>query len=473
MSDADGEPVVRFGHDGWHGRLAREVTFDTIEALSRASGIVLTRDDPAPARIVVGYDRRFLAGEFARSIAAQLASIGIEPWLIPKPVPTPVLSFTVRSVSASGGIMVSAGNRAPSISGVKLRADDGGPLPRARLDEIEQRIHERIGARRLGPTASVVEIDPVDDYLDALSRQVPLKAIQQAGVTVAIDSMWGAASELLPRLTDGGGSRSVEIRTTHNPRFPDMCAPNPGEPNLDRLRRTVQSGNPAFGVAFSGDASTLGLIDGYGRYVPPERVFSILAYYLLAVKRVRGLIGRSIALPTEVDRMAAAFRAPVRVFGFGLTEIAERLRQDDFRLVGDQHGNAIVPRHLPDSDAILTAMLLTACVVETGESITELLSEIDELVGPRAFKRSELPLTKEQRELVSVRLGRMEWPPEVGGLAVSNVQRDHGVRLIFEDDTWLLLRPDQYDDRLAVIAEAPRQETVDTLIESGRKLMLL
>lgn len=473
MHDAGSAQVIRFGHDGWHGQLAREVTFGTVEAISRAAGIVLSREDPENARVVVGYDRRFLSDQFARSIAAQLASLGIEPWLIPHPVPTPVLSYTVRSVSASGGIMVTAGSRAPAISGVKLRADDGGPLQRERLDDIEAMVNDGFDARPVGPTATVVETDPIDEYLDAISRQVPARAIQSAGITVAIDSMWGVASELLPRLTDGDGSRSVEIRTTHNPRFPDLCAPDPIEENLARLKRTVQSGSATFGVAFSGDASQLGLIDDRGRYVPSEKVFCIIAYYLLSVKRVRGLVGRSLAMPTDVARMAASLRAPARELGFGLTGIVERLRQEDFRLAADERGAVIVPRHLPDSDAIMAAMLLAACVVETGESISGLLSRIDEEIGSRQFRWIVLPLTEEQRALVKERIGRSEWPASIADREVLDVQRAHGVRLELEGEAWLLLRLDGYDGTLVVVAEALDGETAEGLVEAGRHLMIL
>lgn len=473
MRDASSSQVISFGHDGWNGQLAREVTFDAIEAISRAAGFVLSRDDPDNARIVVGYDRRFLADEFGRAIATQLASLGIEPWLIPRPVPTPVLSYTVRSVAASAGIMVTAGSLAAGSSGIKLRADDGGPVPRAQLDEIERIVNEGAGVRPVGPTATVAETDPVDEYLAAVSRQVPVRAIQGAGITVAIDSMWGTASELLPRLTDGDGSRSVEIRTGHNPRFPDLCQPDPTERNLSRLQRTVKSGGATLGVAFGGDASRLGLIDDQGRYVSPEKVFAVVAYYLLSVKRVRGLLGRSIAMPTEVERLATELRAPVRELGFGLTEIVERLRQEDFRLAADEWGNILVPRHLPDSDAILAAMLLIACVVETGESISELVDEIDQRVGPHQFRRTVLPLTADQRALIEERIQRSELPPMLAQRAVQDVQRAFGVRLQLEGDAWILLRLDRYADTLILVAEATDSETADRLIEAGRHLMLV
>jgi phosphomannomutase len=62
--------TTRFGHDGWHGTLAREVTFDRITSIARSAASVMVEEYTEEARIVVGFDRRFMADEFARAIAA-------------------------------------------------------------------------------------------------------------------------------------------------------------------------------------------------------------------------------------------------------------------------------------------------------------------------------------------------------------------------------------------------------------------
>lgn len=185
------------------------------------------------------------------------------------------------------------------------------------------------------------------------------------------------------------------------------------------------------------------------------------------------MVGCSVAMPSDVTRLAATMGTSVREFGIGLTGIAERFRQEDYRLASDEAGNVIVPRHLLDSDAILTAMLLCACVVETGQTISEIREEIESQIGRRHFRWSVLPVTGEQIELIAARLDRAAWPAEIGDQTVMEVQQRFGVRFLLEGDAWLLLRLDRYSDTLVVVAEAPEQETAEDLIETGRKLMLL
>jgi phosphomannomutase len=216
-----------FGHDGWYGQLARRVTFESVGAIARAAGLMLVREYLEDARLVVGYDRRFLADAFAREIARDLASLGIETCLIPRPVPLPALSMTIRHVDAVGGIMITGGSQPAHTSGITLRGWDGGALPRWILTEIESAVSTSSTLHRIGPAASVIEFDPIEAYLEAVGRIVPLRAIKQSGITLAIDSLWGTAADLLPHLTDGEGSRSVEIRTAHNPLIPEpgqLCA---------------------------------------------------------------------------------------------------------------------------------------------------------------------------------------------------------------------------------------------------------
>lgn len=463
--------TVNFGHDGWHGTLAREVTFDRISAIGRAAASVMSRDAPDDARLVVGFDRRFLSEELARSLVAELASFGVEPWLIPVPVPTPVMSYTVQSVGAIGGIMVTAGHLPAVHNGIKLRANDGGALPRTILNDIEDLLESGATPRVIGPTASIAEFDPVSTYLEAVGEQVPIRAIQSAGLTVAIDSMWGSTGEMLPRLIEGSGTRCVEIRSSFNPGFPDLVAPSPSEENLARLRRVVSTGSAALGIALSGDGSMIAALDENGDYVSGETVFGLIAHYLLAVERQRGPLARTITGSTAVDRLGDAFNVQVHELDVGFTSVSSSVRHHQLLLAGDEWGGVILPDHLIDRDAVLAAVLLCAAVVETGQSISELIDEFHDIVGPLVARRTSVPLTDNLRETIQYRLDKGDWPSTIAGNEVKEYYQTDGVRLEFESGSWLLFRVDEFDNTLQIVAEASSQESAVALLECGRQLI--
>jgi phosphomannomutase len=465
--------VVRFGHDGWIGQLAREITFDSIETVASAAGLVMVQDYTEDARLVVGYDRRFLSDQFARLIARGLASLGVDIWLVPRPIALPILSYAIRQVDAVGGIMVTGGSNPANISGLRLRGWDGAALPRWMLDRVETLAGNPAGLQRIGPTGTIRELDPIEDYLDAISRFAPLGIIRESGITVAIDAMWGTGSELLPRLIDGDGSRSVEIRTTHNPLFPELPSPRPVPENMVRLRRIVRSGDAAAGFALSADGSAVGLLDERGVPVSAGMLSALVAWYLFVNQRWTGSLARTIVASTMIDVIAASTDGLLHETPVGYTATSETLREQMPRFFGDENGGLIYSDHLLERDGILTALLLVSALVRTGMSMSRIIDEVQSITGERHLERFALALTGEQVELVENRLNRQEWPDQISGRSVYEAYQTDGVKFELADDAWLVLRFDEIDGTLQIVAEATDQAGARQLVQSGRDLMFI
>jgi phosphomannomutase len=465
--------LIRFGHDGWLGQLARDVTFESVEAAARAAGHVMVRDNPGHARLVVGYDRRFLSDAFSRAIARDLAAFGIDIWLISTPVSTPVLSFAIGLVDALGGIMVTGGSNPADVNGLRLRGPDGGALPRWMLDVVEDLAQEPGSIGHIGPTGAVAELDPMLDYLDSLAADLPIKTIRTSGITVAIDSMWGTSSELLPELIDGDGSRSVEIRTAHNPLFPDLSSPRPVLENLDRLRRIVRTGDAAAGFALSADGCNLGLLDENGAYVPPGMLNALVAWYLLMVERRTGTLARTITSSTSIDYIANAANVLLHEMPVGHTSTCETIREHMPLMLGDPGGGIVLSDHLFERDSVLTALTLVSCLVRTGMAMSEIVEDVKSITGERYLERFHITLTPEQVDLVQIRLAREEWPLEIAGQSVREFYITDGVKFEMQNECWLLIRYDEIDGVLQIVAEAIEQDVSSQLIKAGRDMMFV
>ena len=433
----------------------------------------MVRDFPDDARLVVGFDRRFLSDRFAQHIARELAALGIEIWLSPDPIPTPALSYAIQRVDAVGGIMVTGGAHPSGVNGIALRGWDGGALPRWMLDQIEEITAASSVIRRIGPTAKVISLDVREDYLSAIGHQVSLKAIRSSGITVAIDSMWGSAGELLPRLIDGDGSRSIEIRASHNPAFPELDAPKPFTENLARLRRIVRTGDAALGLALSADGCTLGVIDENGAPVSPGVVTSLLAWYLLFVKREAGAVARTITSSNGIDRIAQSAGVPLHELPYGHTAVCETLREQSPMLLADDEGGHILTDHIYERDGLMSAMLLVSCLVRTGMELSQLVEEILPITGARSLQQTRIELTAERAELCRVRLAREEWPEDIAGRSILDHYATDGIKFELDRDAWLLIRHDEIDEVLQICAEAPSNDDATQLLQSARQMMLV
>src|SRR3954471_7880957 len=113
---------IKFGTDGWRAVIAEDFTFENVERVAQATADYWKANPVAGTteKVVVGYDRRFLANEFARRTAEVMAGNGFDVVLTPEPTPTPSVSLAVKQMGAIGGVMITASHNPPMFNGFKL-----------------------------------------------------------------------------------------------------------------------------------------------------------------------------------------------------------------------------------------------------------------------------------------------------------------------------------------------------------------
>src|SRR5580658_9948740 len=104
----------------------------------------ITTSDPAAATagVVVGYDGRTNSAVFATDAARMLSRAGVRVSMLPGPLPTPVLAFSVRNRHAAYGLMVTASHNPRQYNGIKVYVRDGGQL----LPPVDAQIASAIDA---------------------------------------------------------------------------------------------------------------------------------------------------------------------------------------------------------------------------------------------------------------------------------------------------------------------------------------
>lgn len=474
-----------FGTDGWRGIIAEDFTFAAVRQVSHALALEL-RDQIAASGggashapgLVVGYDTRYGSGRFATAAAEVFAAHDIHVYLCRTPVPTQVVSHAIVAHHAVGGIVITASHNPAQFNGIKIKGRSGAPASFAFLRGLEARLGAlavlggdppRRSLEAAEDDGNLDRINPLGDYTDALRNLVDLELIRNAGMTIVADAMYGATAGILPTFFTGATTKLIEINGTVNPAFPNLRGPEPIAANLSRLSRLVQDGNSTLGIAFDADGDRLGIVGGGGKYVSAQTIFALLTLYLLEVRGWTGPIVKSLNGTTMVDLLAQDFGVPVLETPVGFGSIAPLLIEQNAIIGGEETGGFGFRHHLPERDAILSALFLLDLLAHRGGTLDDAIADLEARVGEWYYERQDLPTRQEQCHAVIERV-RSAAPRRLAGVPIVRILDEDGIKYVLEDGSWLLIRCSGTEPVLRLYAEAHSPERVQDLLTRGREL---
>lgn len=466
--------AIRFGTSGWRAVIADEFTFANVRLVTQAICTHLrsigTGED---AKIVVSYDTRFLGEKFAEQCVNTIVAHGFRALFCNQPTPTPTISHAIRLTQAVGGINFTASHNPPEYNGMKFSTADGAPA----LPEVTRSVEDLISTANAGNIeniqpgrASEIEIyDPRPAYLTDLGNKVRFDVIAKAAGSYAYDPLWGTGRGYLDKaLRD----HDLDVETVHDWR--DVLfggrSPEPDDEHLAELREAMQRHNCVLGLATDGDSDRFGVVDRDGTFITPNELIPLLFDYLAETRGWQLGVARSVATSHLVDRVAESRGLPVYETPVGFKFIGELINEDKIILGGEESAGLSIRGHYPEKDGILACLLAAEAVAARGVSLTEQLQGLYARVGRLESKRIGVRLTPEIVSSLKERLARE--PKDIGGRRVASVNRMDGVKFLFEDGSWLLLRPSGTEPMVRIYAESESASDLEVLLEQGRKFLL-
>ncbi|MCK4978338.1 MAG: phosphoglucomutase/phosphomannomutase family protein, partial [Anaerolineales bacterium] len=217
--------AIRFGTDGWRGRIAEDYTFANVRRCAQGFADYLLNAGKKNEWVVVGYDKRFQSEYFAAAVSEVLAANKLRVLLTDGATPTPVISYSVVDKQAVGAVNITASHNPAIDNGFKVRNEFGGAIAPGGLKEIESYIPDseneanRIDYDEALDLGQIVRFDPAPAYLAQIHRLLDLAPIKDAGLNVLVDPMWGNGAGWFTGLLHGGNTTVSEIHNIRNPIF--------------------------------------------------------------------------------------------------------------------------------------------------------------------------------------------------------------------------------------------------------------
>jgi len=463
--------AIKFGTDGWRGKIAEDYTFDNLRRCAQGFADYLLEQGHQDEWVVVGYDKRFQSEHFGAAAAEVLAGNGFRVYLTQEATPTPVISFSVVNKQAVGAVNITASHNPATDNGFKVRNEFGGAIAPSGLLNIERLIPttalqvKRTNLTEAIERGQVIYFDPAPAYIEQVKGLIDIEPIKQAGLDVLVDPMWGNGSGWFPRLLSGGKTRVTEIHNIRNPIFPEMSRPEPIPPNVDVGLQTTLDRKADVLIVTDGDADRLGFGDEKGQFIDQLRVFALLAYYLLEVKGLRGPIVKTLSTTTMLNKLGQLYGVPVYETGVGFKYVAPKMLETHAMIGGEESGGYAFHGHVPERDGILAGLYILDMMVQLGKKPSELIELLFSKVGAHYYDRIDVMFSGNRWDREQAILNAK--PSTLGGLAVINLDATDGYKFSLEDGGWMLIRFSGTEPIIRVYTETTHSESVQAILADG------
>ncbi|WP_282938778.1 phospho-sugar mutase [Paenibacillus sp. RC67] len=453
-------------------------------------------DNPS---VVIAYDSRNQSPEFALEAAKVLAGNGIKAYVFESLRPTPELSFAVRVLKASAGIVVTASHNPPEYNGYKVYGSDGGQLVPDQAEQVIGEIQqiqsfsdvkreERAKAEASGLLQWVgEELD--EQYVEAVSaislNQDVVKKMSDS-FRVVYTPLHGAGNLSVRAVLQAVGFNHVDVvaeQELPDAKFSTVKSPNPEEKEAFTLAiRQAKEVDADIIIGTDPDCDRMGAVvkDANGEYfvLTGNQSGAIMVDYLLSNLKDRGTLpANGVVIKTIVTSEMGAVIA--KYYGVetlntltGFKYIGEKMTQfeaskeAEFLFGYEESYGYLAGNYARDKDAVIASMLIceaAAYYKNQGKTLYEVLQELYERHG--YFLESLESRTMKGKDGVEQIQGIMrDWrdnpPAEVNGQTVDRVEDfslglyglpvENVLKYTLADNSWFCLRPSGTEPKIKV-----------------------
>lgn len=464
--------AIKFGTDGWRAIIAKDFTVDNVARVSQATAIWIKQQNDQNPTVMLGYDCRFGGELFAETTALVMAAQGIKVYLAKGFVSTPMISLGTFKLKTTLGVIITASHNPPTYNGYKLKANHGGPASPAVIQQVEDLIQNEVPEikgtlKQLEEKGLLEYINLEEMYLQHIREHFDLKAINESGLVLAYDAMFGAGQRVINQLLEN----VVPLHCEHNPGF-NNTAPEPLPRNLQELEQLIKNSSDIdAGLATDGDADRIGMYDENGNFVDAHHLLLLFIHYLHKYKNYQGKVVVAFSVSPKIKKLCDAYGIDIQVTQIGFKYISEIMVHDDVLVGGEESGGIALKGHIPERDGIWDGLIILEFMAKTGKSLTELIQEVYEVVGAFSYDRNDLHLTEEKKQSVLAECKSDKYKA-FGNYNVEKVETIDGFKYYLPNEATLMIRASGTEPVLRVYAEAATPAEVQNILKAAKETLL-
>ncbi len=510
---AEPKEQVTFGTSGWRGILGkdlfvRSVSFVTAaivelyQVLDEEQGLapflgVSNLQEAQEKGCVVGFDNRFGGEVLAAAVIDVLVRAGFTVHYAGEST-TGVLSAALLELGAAFSINLTPSHNPMEYGGFKYNAADAGPAASELTDRITANAR-RIIVADVSPLVSLTvpllspsqrtdirAFDSLACWKALVRRNVSLHGLDldtimhgftgNQDLCVVIDSVHGASRlHVAPLFEGSAGGRLIHLRAEADVTFGGI-APEPSSVNMQQVVATLQARAERLtvGAIIDPDGDRIRFTDGNVEISMNQ--FGAMAYHFLhEIKGKRGMVAKTVATSNMANSLARAFGEKVFEPKVGFKEFKPVIGQ---ALVCFEESDGIsVIGHTPEKDAYIGLLLAMDMVLTLDMNLGDYLKRIEDEYGAYYPDRGGLAVSAKGEKLKALLLRLQKYG--VGAVVkVGDVERRiaevidiDGRKMIFEDGSWLMIRPSGTEPKVRFYVESRTAAGAGSLVQAAMAML--
>jgi phosphomannomutase / phosphoglucomutase len=422
-----------------------DLTPETVELIGKATGTYLLTH--SGSEIVVGGDNRLSTPELKASFIKGLLSTGCNVTDIGV-VSTPLLYFATCKLGMDGGINITASHNPKQYNGIKIVGKMAHAVCGDELQVVFNIAQER--AFKDGKGTLTTRDDILDLYIEEMKEKIEIKK----PLKVIIDAGNGVTGESAPALLRAFGCEVTELYCELDGNFPNHEANPEDEENLTDMIEMMKTGEYDIGIGFDGDGDRIGIVDEKGNHYAADLHLLLLAKDLLSREP-----GASIVFDVKASQIVPELikkHGGIPIMAkTGHSFIEKTMHEKGALLAGEVSGHLFFAENYYGFDDAFMGALKTLAILS--QDNTKLSEHFKDLPKTHATPEIKVPC------------------PDQFKFDIVNTIRDHftqsydcitidGVRILFDIDTWGIIRCSNTTPNITMRFEALTPEKLKEVI---------
>ena len=445
--------IIKFGTDGFRGIIAKEFTFETVERITKAISLYLKNLNSDKNTIIVGYDPRFMARDFAQFAAELLKKYGFKVILSKKVVPTPIVAYCAKYYPNSiGAIMFTASHNPKEYQGIKFIPNYAGPATKEITDEILKYLDKEIEIKNQG---KIIEENLEDDYFKHLENIIDFETIKNNQPKIIYDGLYSASVGYFDKILDKHNIKYEAFNLFHSSDFGGGL-PEPKEKFMKHKKEGYIT------VANDGDADRYGVIDEKGNYISPNIILAMLLKYLVS-KGKKGSMIKTVGVSNVVEVAAKKLNIKTITTPVGFKWLSEQMRKNETILAGEDSGGLSTGEHIPEKDGLFANLLIIEMMARENKTLNQLVKEINNFIGA-IFHTDRVDIMLDDDKKVKEIQEKFKNFKNIASLKVKDKLETDGIKLFLKDGlTSLLIRKSGTEPLLRFYIESDEISNIDEI----------